>query len=110
MSEEKSGRLPASGDRATRASPRAPAGLGHAASVTDATYGWQPIGTAPMDGSGVQLIDMSAPAPAAGFGAFVFDFWTAINPDGFEDDRDFLDAKTWISPTHWRPFPPEQSS
>ncbi len=67
---------------------------------------WQSMDSAPRDGSGVLLIDMTAERPEAGMGWWLFDTWTAIDPDGepcFEEA--FYKAMVWLSPTHWMPLP-----
>lgn len=68
--------------------------------------GWLPIESAPDDGRGVILIDMTAQKPEAGIGFFIFGFWSAIDPDGepaFEEE--FYRSMVWVSPTHWQPLP-----
>ena len=67
--------------------------------------GWQPIETAPRDGSGILVIDSNAEAPQAGSAWFVHGFWTAVDPEGFESDVRLLRSLAWAEPTHWRPLP-----
>lgn len=70
------------------------------------SVGWRSIDTAPKDGRGVMLIDMSAPKPEAGTGWFVFDVWTAVQPiAALALDREVFEAMVWVSPTHWMPLP-----
>jgi hypothetical protein len=67
---------------------------------------WQPIESAPKDGSGVIVICMGAEKPEAGQGWFIGGKWTTIDP-GVEAEfgEDFYHASTWVNPTHWMPLP-----
>jgi hypothetical protein len=69
--------------------------------------GWQPIETAPMDGRGVLVVDVTAERPEAGCAWFLFGKWSAVDPDGapvFEPE--LYHAMVWDTPTHWMPLPP----
>lgn len=69
--------------------------------------GWMPIETAPKDGRGVLMIDMTAQAPAPGMGYWAGDVWSCVDPSPAEcASRETIQAITWLSPTHWMPPPP----
>ncbi|WP_324695432.1 DUF551 domain-containing protein [Novosphingobium sp. RL4] len=67
---------------------------------------WQPIETAPKDGSGIIVIDMTAPLPEAGQAWFKHGVWTAVCPDGaIALEAEVYRAMAWPTPTHWMPLP-----
>lgn len=73
---------------------------------------WQPIETAPRDGSGIIVIDMTAEAPEAGMGYWyqAGNMWSCIDPKPGEGiDQATIQAITWAGPTHWMPLPPPPS-
>lgn len=68
--------------------------------------GWMPIETAPKDGRGILVIDMTAEKPEAGNAWWLYDVWTAVQPIGaIALGPDVFRAMTWPAPTHWRPLP-----
>lgn len=69
--------------------------------------GWQPIETAPKDGTGIIVIDMSAEKPEPGYANWIFDCWSAVDGEfeGAEGDEALFHAMVWVSPTHWTPLP-----
>jgi len=68
--------------------------------------GWQPIKTAPKDGTGIIVIDMAAKEPSAGAGYWADDVWSCVDPAPGEGiDRATIQAITWGAPTHWQPLP-----
>jgi len=74
--------------------------------ATPAPAGWRPIESAPMDGRGIIVIDMTAPLPEAGQAWFKHGVWTAVCPDGaIALEAEVYRAMTWPTPTHWRPLP-----
>ncbi len=68
---------------------------------------WQPIETAPKDGRGIIVIDMTAKTPEAGMGYWAGNVWSCVDPTPGEGiDLATIQAITWVSPTHWMPLPP----
>lgn len=68
--------------------------------------GWQRIWTAPKDGRGVLMIDMTAPAPEPGMGYWAGDLWSCVDPSPDEGASiETIQAIFWCSPTHWMPIP-----
>lgn len=70
---------------------------------------WRDIASAPKDGSGVIVIDMTADAPEAGVGYWYHagNVWSCVDPSPNEGaDQATIQAITWASPTHWTPLPP----
>jgi|GEM_PF-4725155 len=68
--------------------------------------GWQPIETAPRDGRGIQVIDMTALAPETGQAWFRHGVWTAVPPGGeIAIAPEVYRSITWPTPTHWMPLP-----
>lgn len=67
---------------------------------------WQDISTAPRDGTGIIVVDMTAEKPEPGFAAWVFDCWSCIDPEmAREEDAELFRSMQWVSPTHWQPLP-----
>lgn len=67
---------------------------------------WQPIETAPKDGTGILVIDMTARLPQAGQAWWIADVWTLVSPDtGWALEEDLYRSMIWVSPTHWLPLP-----
>jgi hypothetical protein len=69
---------------------------------------WQSIESAPKDGTGVTLIDMSSNDPTPGAGYWRDGVWSAISP---RDDptNELIHVIVWVNPTHWQPLPPPPS-
>lgn len=66
---------------------------------------WQPIETAPKDGTVVLAITMEAQKPSARVSWFEGDGWVRIwKPEKFAGTGP---ARWW--PTHWMPLPPPPS-
>lgn len=69
---------------------------------------WQPIETAPKDGRGVLMIDMTAVSPEAST-AYYYEgkWWLLAEDDRPREDGDWAYNCPWYeSPTHWQPLPP----
>lgn len=74
--------------------------------ATPTPAGWLPIESAPRDGRGIIVIDMTAEKPEAGQAWFKHGVWTAVCPDGaIALEAEVYRAMTWPTPTHWRPLP-----
>jgi hypothetical protein len=65
---------------------------------------WQPIETAPKDGTGVLMVDMKVSKPEPSCAYFYADRWWVLPlQERFDIGND--DCPWWTSPTHWMPLP-----
>lgn len=64
---------------------------------------WQPIDTAPKDGTKVLLGRFVLNCPEGKNGRMAVDFWHTVNPHGYEGWGKF-NTRYWPA-THWQPLP-----